>query len=74
MNLINDKEKLLINWYSKPYASGVILNFNSSSPPTHKINVVRGLLWRILKLSNKTFWRENIIKFKGIVFYRAKSK
>lgn len=58
---------LKTNWYTKPTASGRVLNFFSSHATVHKINTIKNLLHRANKLSSTEFQKENEIKVKNIL-------
>ena len=47
----NSDQTLSTNWYSKPIASGRLLNYNSFHQFKHKINVANNLIHRVSTLS-----------------------
>lgn len=59
--------KLTTEWYSKPSSSNRLLNYFSSHPFIHKMNVVDNLINRVLKLSSNSFSRKNISLIKTIL-------
>ncbi|KAI4476553.1 hypothetical protein M0804_013447 [Polistes exclamans] len=60
MNIIrNEDGSIVTNWYVKPISSGRCINYNSNHPMSQKIGIIKGLLFRALKLSNKKFHIEN---------------
>ncbi|GAB0092745.1 hypothetical protein DMENIID0001_077790 [Sergentomyia squamirostris] len=54
--LVKRKESGTINtnWYSKPIASGRIMNFNSLHPLSQKVNTAMGLIHRVTTLTTDT--------------------
>jgi len=51
-----DGGKLEYEWFSKPMASGRLLNFYSNHPYKQKINVISNFISRVLKLTNIKYW------------------
>lgn len=66
MMLYNRSPNIEIDWYRKPYSSGRMLNYFSNNPPSHKINILKGTLYRMLKLSDKKFWDKNLNIFNNM--------
>ncbi|XP_050315966.1 uncharacterized protein LOC126750390 [Anthonomus grandis grandis] len=48
------------DWYQKPTFSERILNYFSEHPMTHKINVIKNLKHRCLRLSSPEYQRKNL--------------
>lgn len=42
-----------IDWYQKPTLSAHMLNFNSNHPMTHKVEMVKILVNRLIEISDK---------------------
>ncbi|XP_036348032.1 uncharacterized protein LOC118757427 [Rhagoletis pomonella] len=62
-----EKEKILLNWYSKPISSGRIINFLSAQPLKYKINTARNLVTKILTISHQRFRHEHVGKIHEIL-------
>ncbi|XP_036320550.1 uncharacterized protein LOC118735060 [Rhagoletis pomonella] len=62
-----EKEKILLNWYSKPISSGRIINFLSAQPLKYKINTARNLVTKIPTISHQRFRDENVGKIHEIL-------
>lgn len=58
---------IITNWYTKPTASGRIINFMSDHPLQQKISTVNSFIHRIVNLSHPTFHEENFAKLKDIL-------
>lgn len=58
---------LRTRWYQKPTSSSILLNFKSHHPMAQKSSVVRGLLYRALKLSHAEYYDENLRKVREIL-------
>jgi len=58
---LGDNNKLILDLYSKPTASGRFLNFYSNHPTAHKKGVIFGMIDRIMCLSDNQFHKNNII-------------
>ena len=67
MKIIKENNKIITDWYTKPTASGRIINFYSSQPKSQKTNTVYNIINRILDISNKKFHKDNIQKIKEIM-------
>ncbi|KAI4476890.1 hypothetical protein M0804_013217 [Polistes exclamans] len=53
MNIIRNKDGFIVtNWYDKPTSSGRCINYNSNHLMSQKVVVIKGLLFRVLTLSN----------------------
>jgi len=57
---INDNNRIVIDLYSKPTASGRFLNFYSNNPITHKKGIIYGMIDKVLLLSDTHFHNDNI--------------
>lgn len=55
------------NWFSKPYASGRILNYNSSHATQVIYNTAREFTNRVLQLSDSKYRNQNILKIRDIL-------
>lgn len=51
--------KLIFDWYSKPTASGRIINYNSSQPQKTKINTAYNLICKVIDISDEQFINKN---------------
>lgn len=52
LTLIKKDNKILTKWYSKPTASGRLLNYHSNHPYRQKIAVLNNTIQRIIKLTS----------------------
>lgn len=59
--------RIMNNWYSKPTASGRILNYFSSHPKHQILNTAKGLIGRVIRLSDKSFHKVNLSKIEQIL-------
>lgn len=57
--------KLITNWYKKPSWSGNYLNFKSHHMFNQKIGLIKGLVDRGIKLSDKKYRKENLDQIKS---------
>ncbi|XP_067613260.1 uncharacterized protein [Eurosta solidaginis] len=55
------------DWYRKPVSSGRILNYRSIHPLTQKISTAKGLINRVLNLSDEKYHNKNKLIIKGIL-------
>lgn len=55
------------NWYTKPTASGRVLNYHSSHPMHQKVNNIKNMVYRARELSSPVFLQENLGKIRGIL-------
>lgn len=58
---------LSFNWYQKAHASERILNYSSNHPNSHKRNVAKNLIKRVITLSDEKYHQDNIKKATGIL-------
>ena len=65
--IINNQRQIITNWYRKPTFSGRYLNFNSHHPLNNKIAIIYGLVDRAIKLSHKSFQKQNILFIKQVL-------
>lgn len=63
--LIQTNNKIIINLYKKPTSSNRILNYQSMHPLHQKINIIKQFQNKIYKLSDKSFWIQNINQLKN---------
>ncbi|XP_062557238.1 uncharacterized protein LOC134222111 [Armigeres subalbatus] len=56
----HEDQTLSTSWYSKPIASGRLMNFHSFHPTTMKINIASNYIDRVIRLTTNTNW--NILK------------
>ena len=66
MKIIKKQNKVITNWYHKPYASNRLLNYNSEHSLQQKISTISNLKHRIFTLSDNTFRHENTQRFREI--------
>lgn len=59
--------KLRFNWYTKPTASGRIINYNSCHPKKTKINTAYNLISKAIDISDKEFIDNNTTRLKQIL-------
>ncbi|KAK5648069.1 hypothetical protein RI129_002961 [Pyrocoelia pectoralis] len=52
--------KIFIDWYTKPTHSGRYINFNSNHIMRQKVNTLKGMKNRVLKISHVTFQQKNL--------------
>lgn len=57
--LIRRENKLLLNWYQKPMASGRIINYYSKHNRRIIINTARNLIEKVFNISDREFHKEN---------------
>jgi hypothetical protein len=55
------------NWYSKPMASGRLLNYKSFHPMNQKLGMVRGFIHRVRSLSSPVFHDQNTERIIGVL-------
>ena len=60
LQVINDNNHIITNWYMKPKFSEKFLNFSSSHPKVHKVGMVYNLVDKAIKLSDKRFHNYNL--------------
>lgn len=65
--IIRDNNKIITNWYRKPTASNMSLNYLSNHPRTIRENVAFNMFYRAISLSDERFHQENIEKVKSIL-------
>ncbi|KAK5645107.1 hypothetical protein RI129_006407 [Pyrocoelia pectoralis] len=58
----NKENKLIIDWYTKPTNSGRYINYNSNHILIQKINTLKGMKNRIMKISHHTLIHKNLLK------------
>ena len=58
--LINENDKIIIDWYQKPISSGRYILYNSNHPFKQKLNLIFGLKNRIVKISENKFINKNL--------------
>ncbi|XP_067616260.1 uncharacterized protein [Eurosta solidaginis] len=62
--IIRKNNKLLIDWYKKPTASGRLINFNSKHDKKTIINTASNFIRRVLSISDTIFHGKNIDEIK----------
>lgn len=62
-----NNNKIITDWYCKPYSYNRILNYYSNHPHTTKINTIQTYTNKIIKLSNNKFLQNNIEKITNIL-------
>lgn len=67
VKLVKLNNKIITDWHLKPTHSQRYLNFFSDHTMKLKINIIKNLFQRILKLSDPTFHNSNIVKAKLIL-------
>ncbi|XP_073847788.1 uncharacterized protein [Musca autumnalis] len=65
--VIRQENKLMLDWYQKPTASGRIINYNSKHPRRIKINTATNFIRRVLNISDKRFHATNEMKIRKIL-------
>lgn len=65
--VIRDNNRLKIDWFQKPTASGRIINFFSKHPKRVIVNTANNLIKRVLNISDDEFHRKNKEKIKHIL-------
>lgn len=63
----NEDRTLSIDWYSKPVSTNRILSFHSHHAWSYKVGTAKGLINRVLSLSDECFWENNIQRIKDIL-------
>lgn len=63
----NSDGKVISNWYHKPMATNRILNFYSNHPTHMKLNTAKNFINRVLMLSHKTFFNDNLTRIRKIL-------
>ncbi|XP_058977227.1 uncharacterized protein LOC131801989 [Musca domestica] len=61
------KDKLELDWYQKPTASGRIINFFSKHPKQMIINTAKNLVHRVMSISDEKFHNKNKHKIRDIL-------
>ena len=59
---------IITNWYRKPTFSGRLLNFHSQHPNNNKIAIIYSLVDKAIKLSDESFYNENLSLIKQLLF------
>lgn len=62
-----DDGLLLTDWYVKPTSSGKCLNYYSNHPLSQKISIIKGFVYRSLKLSSEQFHKDNLLKVESLL-------
>ncbi|XP_044588865.1 uncharacterized protein LOC123268048 [Cotesia glomerata] len=62
-----DDGSLLTNWYIKPTSSGRCLNYYSNHPLNQKISIIKGFVYRSLKLSSEQFHKDNLLRVESLL-------
>lgn len=65
--LIRKHNKIHLNWYQKPTASGRLINYYSKHTKRTIINTAKNLIHRVLNISEEQFHVENKLKIKNIL-------
>lgn len=60
-------EWLITKWYAEPMASGRLINFHSAHPKHMIMNTAKSFIRRVLFLSDKQFFDDNIHTIKDIL-------
>lgn len=60
--------RLLLDWYQKPMASGRLINFYSKHPRRIIINTATNFINRVLHISDREFHKTNLIKIRNILY------
>lgn len=60
INIVNDGNKIITNWYRKSTSSGRMINYNSTQPLQVKINTATNFIKKVIQLSDRRFQKENI--------------
>lgn len=69
LTLIRQNDGTIItDWYQKPFASNRYINYKSSQSKLYKINTIKMLKHRVLKLSNTKFHNKNFKIIKHILY------
>lgn len=58
--LIRSNNKIILDWYQKPTASGRFLNYFSNHPTNQKYNTIIAMKNRIVHISDETFLHKNL--------------
>ena len=58
--LINEDNKIIIDWHQKIIFSGRYILFNSNHSYKQKINIILGLKNRVIKISENKFHKKNL--------------
>lgn len=69
--VIRREDKILLDWYQKPTASGRYINFWSDHTNKVKINFIKQMKNRILKISHHTFVQKNLNKLKSLLLQNS---
>lgn len=56
----NHENMILVDWYQKPCSSGRYLNYNSYHKKSMKVNLVKQMKDRVLKVSDRSFHKKNL--------------
>lgn len=69
--IIRNNNKIILEWYQKPTASGRYVNFGSDHSTKIKINFVKEMKKRILKISHPTFVNNNLYQLKTLLLQNS---
>ncbi|XP_067618090.1 uncharacterized protein DPCoAC isoform X1 [Eurosta solidaginis] len=61
----NNNNNLILDWYSKPTASGRLMNYFSSQPFKYKINTANNFIHKVLSISHQQFHETNVRNIKN---------
>lgn len=67
MTIHRESGGIVTDWYTKPMASGRIINFHSTQPLKQKINTATNMLTKAITLSHNKFHKKNIDKVRNIL-------
>lgn len=59
--------QFIIDWHTKPYSSGRLINFHSNHPRYQIMNTAKNLIDKVLKISDQKFHKTNLTKIKNIL-------
>lgn len=71
LTVFHKDTKITTKWYQKPTHSGRYLNYLSDVPFHQKLNVVKNLFHRVVKLTDKCYLNESIQRAEQLLFENA---
>lgn len=62
----NENNILILDWYQKPTNSGRYINYYSHHPLNQKVNIIKAMKNRIIKIAHPSLREKNLIKLSDI--------
>lgn len=69
--VIRQNNKIILDWYQKPTSSGRYINFQSDHSTKIKINFMKQMKSRIIKISHPSFKEKNVNKLKLLLLQNS---